>query len=67
MVDITPDMSPATLQDILENLRQRQKENLAFRATVWGKEVKEAIAREIEGDMDKVIKELRRKFVAEGV
>lgn len=63
MVDITLDMSPATLKDILENLRQRQKRNLAFKATVWGQEAKEVFAREVEKKIKKAEETLRAKGV----
>ena len=59
MVDVRPDMSRATLQSILNDLRDRKVENLAFKSTVWGNEVKGIIDQEIDRNVKKVEDALR--------
>ncbi|KKR02671.1 MAG: hypothetical protein UT29_C0001G0151 [Candidatus Yanofskybacteria bacterium GW2011_GWA1_39_13] len=60
MVDVRPDMSRAALQSILEDLKERKRENFSFNATVWGNEVKGIIDREIDRNVKKVEDALRQ-------
>ena len=59
IVDIRPDMSCSTLRSIRNNLKKKRKQNLKFKATGWGKEVKDIIAKEIDRRIQKIDDELR--------